>query len=169
MLANNPSRFETRALACLVFGVVGDAIGTPTENLEPGDIEQRFGWVESFEGDGTYDTILRDMIASALIRTSGYADADHWATLVPVNRLTCLFKPAPGTSRSLSAGSWDGRTGCGTPGDHATDQASPKFVPAAERRWRSFVAPPKTYLRLCLVPMHRRQPLPHHGRTLVAS
>jgi ADP-ribosylglycohydrolase len=79
MLANNPSRFETRALACLVFGVIGDAMGTPTENLEPADIEQRFGWVESFEGDGTDDTILRDMIASALIRSGGYADADHWA------------------------------------------------------------------------------------------
>jgi ADP-ribosylglycohydrolase len=79
MLANNPSRFETHALACLVFGVIGDAMGTPTENLEPAEIEQRFGWVEAFEGDGTDDTILRDMIASALIRTGGYANADHWA------------------------------------------------------------------------------------------
>jgi hypothetical protein len=52
-----------------VFGVIGDAMGRPTENLEPADIEQRFGWVESFEGDGTYDTILRDMIAS---------DPDRW-------------------------------------------------------------------------------------------
>jgi ADP-ribosylglycohydrolase len=79
MLANNPSRFETHALACLMFGVIGDAMGTPTENLEPAEIEQRFGWVDSFEGDGTDDTILRDMIASALIRTGGYANADHWA------------------------------------------------------------------------------------------
>jgi ADP-ribosylglycohydrolase len=79
MFANNPSRFEARALACLTFGVIGDAMGTPTENLEPAEIEQRFGWVDSFEGDGTDDTILRDMIASALIRTGGYADADHWA------------------------------------------------------------------------------------------
>jgi hypothetical protein len=36
----------------LVFGVIGDAMGTPTENPEPADIEQRFGCVESFEGDG---------------------------------------------------------------------------------------------------------------------
>ena len=42
MLANNPSRFESRALACVVFGVIDDAMGTPTENLEPADIEQRF-------------------------------------------------------------------------------------------------------------------------------
>jgi ADP-ribosylglycohydrolase len=79
MLTNTASRFERHALACLVFGVIGDAMGTPTENLEPAEIEQRFGWVDSFEGDGTDDTIMRDLIASALIRTGGYADADHWA------------------------------------------------------------------------------------------
>jgi len=37
------------------------------------------------------------MIASALIRTSGYADADHWATLVPVNR-RCRVVALPGHS-----------------------------------------------------------------------
>jgi ADP-ribosylglycohydrolase len=79
MLARNSSRFETHTLSCLVFGVIGDAMGTPTENLEPAEIERRFGWVDSFEGDGTDDTILRDMIASALIRTGGYANADDWA------------------------------------------------------------------------------------------
>jgi ADP-ribosylglycohydrolase len=79
MLASPSSRLETHALACLVFGVIGDAMGTLTENLEPPEIEQRFAWVDWFEGDGTDDTIMRDLIASALIRTGGYADADHWA------------------------------------------------------------------------------------------
>lgn len=79
MQVNASSRFETHVLACLVFGVIGDAMGTPTENLEPAEIERRFGWVDSFEGDGTDDTIMRDLIASALIATGGYADADHWA------------------------------------------------------------------------------------------
>lgn len=79
MLNETPSRFEAHVLACLAFGVIGDAMGTPTENLEPAEIEQRFGWVDWFEGDGTDDTIMRDLVASALIRTGGYADADHWA------------------------------------------------------------------------------------------
>jgi ADP-ribosylglycohydrolase len=79
MLTNTPSRFETHTLACLMFGVIGDAMGTPTENLEPAEIERRFGWVDSFEGDGTDDTIMRDLIAAAVIRTNGYADADNWA------------------------------------------------------------------------------------------
>jgi ADP-ribosylglycohydrolase len=79
MQAIPSSRFETHTLACLVFGVIGDAMGTPTENLEPAEIERRFGWVDWFEGDGTDDTIMRDLISAALIRTGGYADADHWA------------------------------------------------------------------------------------------
>src|ERR1700742_177461 len=79
MLTNTPSRFETHTLACLMFGVIGDAMGTPTENLEPAEIERRFGWVDSFEGDGTDDTIMRDLIAAALVRTGGYANADNWA------------------------------------------------------------------------------------------
>ncbi len=54
-------------------------MGTPTENLEPAQIEERFGWVDSFEGDGTDDSIMRDLIAAALITTNGYANADDWA------------------------------------------------------------------------------------------
>ena len=73
------SRLESHAFACLAYGVVGDAMGTPTENLEPDQIKDRFGWVESFEGDGTDDTIMRDLLAAALIRTGGFADADSWA------------------------------------------------------------------------------------------
>jgi len=79
MSTTTSSRFETHVLACLAFGVIGDAMGTPTENLEPAQIEARFGWVDSYQGDGTDDTIMRDLIASALIRTGGYADADSWA------------------------------------------------------------------------------------------
>lgn len=73
------SKLESHTFACLAFGVIGDAMGTPTENLEPAQIEERFGWVDSFEGDGTDDSIMRDLIAAALIRTNGYADADSWA------------------------------------------------------------------------------------------
>src|ERR1700754_528340 len=79
MLIDTASRFEAHVLACLTFGVIGDAMGTPTENLEPAEIEKRFGWVDTFAGDGTDDTIMRDLIAAALVRTHGYANADNWA------------------------------------------------------------------------------------------
>lgn len=80
MQANAADRLQGRAYGCLVFGVIGDAMGTPTENLEPEQIEAKFGWVETFEGDGTDDSIMRDLIGAALIRTQGYANADDWAT-----------------------------------------------------------------------------------------
>lgn len=79
MAAEPVSRLERHALACLAFGVIGDAMGTPTELLEPEEIERRFGWVDTFEGDGTDDSIMRDLIAAAIIRTGGYATADDWA------------------------------------------------------------------------------------------
>src|SRR5258708_11432991 len=79
MYTNAADRLESHAFASLAYGVIGDAMGTPTENLEPAEIEERFGWVESFEGDGTDDTIMRDLLAAALIRTHGFADADSWA------------------------------------------------------------------------------------------
>ncbi len=72
-------QLELGAFASLAFGVVGDAMGTPTENLEPAEIDARFGWVETFEGDGTDNSIMRNLIADALIATGGYADADDWA------------------------------------------------------------------------------------------
>lgn len=65
--------------AAIAFGRIGDAMGTPTENLEPAQIEERFGWVQTYEGDGTDDSIMAQMIAAALLRTDGYANADDWA------------------------------------------------------------------------------------------
>src|SRR6202790_3216336 len=79
MYTNTADRLESHAFACLAYGVIGDAMGTPTENLEPAQIEERFGWVDTFEEDGTDDTIMRDLLAAALIRTGGFADADSWA------------------------------------------------------------------------------------------
>lgn len=73
------SKLERHALACLAFGVIGDAMGSPTELLEPDEIERRFGWVDTFEGDGTDDSIMRDLLAAAVIATGGYANADDWA------------------------------------------------------------------------------------------
>ena len=68
-----------KTLGCLVGGLVGDAMGTPTEGMDYPAIEQKFGWVDTFQGDGTDDTILRDLLIEALIRTNGYATLDDWA------------------------------------------------------------------------------------------
>lgn len=70
---------ECHAYSCLAFGVIGDAMGSLTEFLEPEEIRKRFGWVDTFEGDGTDDVIMRDLLANALLKTGGYATADDWA------------------------------------------------------------------------------------------
>ncbi|MGG5821343.1 ADP-ribosylglycohydrolase family protein [Falsiroseomonas sp. HW251] len=77
--ANRPDRLTGHAEACLVFGIVGDAMGTPSENLTADTIAARFGRIETFTGTGTDDTIMRDLLADALIATEGRATADDWA------------------------------------------------------------------------------------------
>jgi len=68
-----------KALGCLMAGVIGDAMGTPTEGMTYQDIEKKFGWVSDFTGDGTDDTVMRDILAGVLVKTGGYARIDDWA------------------------------------------------------------------------------------------
>lgn len=74
----NPPLFD-KVLGCLLGGVIGDAMGTPTENLSFDEIQQRFGWVQTFSGDGTDDSILKHILCETLERTGGHATADAWA------------------------------------------------------------------------------------------
>ena len=73
------SRLHDHALACLIAGLIGDAMGTPTENMDYRAIIDTFGWVDSFEGDGTDDTIMKHLLAQSLIKTRGQATLDDWA------------------------------------------------------------------------------------------
>lgn len=73
------STIYKKTLGCLIGGIIGDAIGTPTEGKSFKEIEKEFGWVEDFEGVGTDDTILKHLLADALIKTMGYATLDDWA------------------------------------------------------------------------------------------
>jgi len=68
-----------KAVACLIGGLVGDAMGTPTEGMDLASIRERFGWVDTFEGDGTDDTVMRDLLIEALVNTAGVATLDDWA------------------------------------------------------------------------------------------
>jgi ADP-ribosylglycohydrolase len=54
-----------KALGCLWGGIIGDAMGTPTENLTYQEVEARFGWVSDFDSDG------RSAWAGAEARASG--------------------------------------------------------------------------------------------------
>ena len=64
------NRLYAKCLGCLAGGIIGDALGAPSEGKSPAEIEQQFGWLDDFESGGTDDTILRDILARSLIRTS---------------------------------------------------------------------------------------------------
>ena len=71
--------FCDRVLGCLIGGLAGDAMGTPTENMEPDEIASRFGWVDTLAGSGTDDSAMRSLLCDALLATDGYAGPDDWA------------------------------------------------------------------------------------------
>ncbi|WP_169582072.1 MULTISPECIES: ADP-ribosylglycohydrolase family protein [Microbacterium] len=71
---------------------VGDAMGTPTENLTPTQIQERFGWVTQFSGDGTDDSLMATILAEALIATGGSAGPDEWAAGILAHRTEILGK-----------------------------------------------------------------------------
>ena len=73
------TEFFQKTVGSLIGGLIGDAIGTPTENMRYPEVEEKFGWVADFDSDGTDDTIMKYLLAEALIRTEGYATYDDWA------------------------------------------------------------------------------------------
>ena len=79
-----------KALGCLLGGLIGDAMGTPTEGKDYREIEARFGWVDDFATDGTDDTVMKNLLAEALIRTGGHATMDAWAQ-VWLDRWDAIF------------------------------------------------------------------------------
>lgn len=68
-----------RFLRVVVGARVGDAMGAPAEGLEPIEIRARFGWIDTFAGDGTDDSLMASMLADALLEGEGHAGADEWA------------------------------------------------------------------------------------------
>ena len=56
-----------KALGCLLGGLIGDAMGTPTEGKDYRDIERQFGWVDDFDCSGTDDTVMKHLLSEALI------------------------------------------------------------------------------------------------------
>jgi ADP-ribosylglycohydrolase len=84
-----------KSLGCLLGGIIGDAMGTPSERMSYQEIDKKFGWIDNFEGAGTDDTILKHLLADALLRTDGYATLDDWAQ-VWLDRWDAIFGPKVG-------------------------------------------------------------------------
>jgi ADP-ribosylglycohydrolase len=71
-----------RILAVLVGARVGDAMGAPTEGMDAGEIERRYGWVAEFAGSGTDDSLMASLLIEALVRSGGRASSDEWAAQI---------------------------------------------------------------------------------------
>ncbi|HUX87428.1 MAG TPA: ADP-ribosylglycohydrolase family protein [Chloroflexota bacterium] len=80
MLATNvkSSVLYQKSLGCLLGGLIGDAVGTPAEGKDYRVLGEKFGWIDDFTSDGTDDTVMKNLLAEALIRTDGYATLDEW-------------------------------------------------------------------------------------------
>ena len=66
---------------CLLAGLIGDAMGAPTELLRHYEaIYAKFGpeGVTDFEGVGTDDTAIREQLISAIFASDGYPTVDHF-------------------------------------------------------------------------------------------
>ena len=67
-------------------------MGTPTEGKDWHQIEAELGWVSDFSADGTDDTVVRNLLAEALVRSGGYATLDDWAQ-VWLDHWEAIFGP----------------------------------------------------------------------------
>ncbi len=68
-----------KVYGCLLGGIVGDAMGAPAENMNYGEIEEKFGWIEDFEGEGTDDSAIKMILCEALLENEGQVTADEFA------------------------------------------------------------------------------------------
>ena len=79
-VATTTTTLYRKTLGCLLAGLIGDAIGTPAEG-KPYEELMASGWIDDFDADGTDDTVMKHLLADALIRTNGHATIDDWAAV----------------------------------------------------------------------------------------
>lgn len=73
---------------CLLGGLIGDAMGAPTEDLTYQEIEERFGYVEDFEGSGTDDSAIKLVLCDAILASGGRVTADEFSEAFLRNKET---------------------------------------------------------------------------------
>ena len=80
------SNLYKKVYGCLCGGLIGDAMGAPTEGMHYDKIKETFGWVEEFEGAGTDDSAIKQILCQAILENGGYITADEWAAAFLVNK-----------------------------------------------------------------------------------
>ena len=64
---------------CLLGGIIGDAMGAPSEGMTYEEIIQKFGGIDSFEGEGTDDSAIKMILCEAIIQNGGDVTADEFS------------------------------------------------------------------------------------------
>jgi len=72
---------EDRIRGCLLGGLIGDAMGAPTEKKTYEQIHAEYGpdGVTDFEGAGTDDTAVRDQLIQVIVQSGGRVTCDEFA------------------------------------------------------------------------------------------
>ena len=84
--AGNGDLLFKKVYGCLLGGIIGDAMGAPTEGMLRNDIRKQFGWINDFEGAGTDDSAIKLILCEAIIKNNGHVTADEWADSFLANK-----------------------------------------------------------------------------------
>jgi ADP-ribosylglycohydrolase len=84
-----------KTYACLLGGIIGDAMGAPGEGKTYQEIEAAHGWVTDFEGAGTDDTVIKHILCEAILANDGYVTADEFSAAFSKNRYKFRFFYTP--------------------------------------------------------------------------
>ena len=73
------SRLYDKVYGCLLGGLIGDAMGAPAEGMTWQEIAEKLGEITDFDGAGTDDSAIKQILCEAIIGNGGYATADEFA------------------------------------------------------------------------------------------
>ena len=75
------NQLTDKIYGCLMGGLIGDAMGAPTEGMHYEKIIEEYGpdGVTDFEGVGTDDTAIRGQLIDAIYKSDGHPTVDHFA------------------------------------------------------------------------------------------
>lgn len=63
----------------LIGGLIGDAMGAPTENKTWQEIQEMFGTVTDFSGSGTDDSAIKQILCETILASDGHITCDEFA------------------------------------------------------------------------------------------
>ena len=83
---NRNSQLYRKIYGSLLGGVIGDAMGAPSERMTYEEIKEKFGYINDFEGAGTDDSAIKLILCEAILENGGHVTADEFATAFLKNK-----------------------------------------------------------------------------------